>query len=222
MSFKKVILGLVAIAVGIPALFIGFIAVNLFVYGPLKHIWNTHKAEASNQTTWETGFADIYTVVATIVVNNEKHTASMEVICVHKVETQTINFKESHPFVWNMNINFSQQGLAIPLYENYRIVYKTNFSCGGIANQLETKEFPFNLRHPQTVELQITAENVTSRRIYLYEEMVQTYTTQYFPIQVLSVRQERVSDVISRDIYGPADRAVARQREQDDPVANER
>ena len=220
MSFRKVILGLIAVAVGIPALFIGFIALNLFVYGPLKHVWNTHKAEASNQTTWETGFADIYTVAATIEVNDEKHTASMEVICIPKIETQTINFKEAHPFVWNMNINFSQQGLAIPLYENYRVVYKTNFSCGGIANQFEKNGFPFNLRHPQTVELQTTAENVTSRRIFLYEEMVQTHTTQYFPIQVLSLRQEQVSDVISRDIYGPADRAVIREREQDEPSAN--
>jgi len=71
MSFTNVILSIIAIVVALPLVFLSLFALYLFVLGPLQHVWNTHRAEAANQTTWETGFADVYSIEVKIEVNNE-------------------------------------------------------------------------------------------------------------------------------------------------------
>ncbi|MHA1128946.1 MAG: hypothetical protein ACTSRN_08375 [Alphaproteobacteria bacterium] len=137
------------------------------------------------------------------------------------METATITFKEGHPFVWHMYKNFGPLELSIPLFETYSAVFETDHFCAGIAYQLAEKELPFWVRLLQAVEIRHTSEPITSCGISLYQEAVQTKAMQIFPFTLVSVRQERVSDVFPRDAYGPADRAVARVREQGEPSANE-
>ncbi|MBL4873685.1 MAG: hypothetical protein JKY41_09895 [Rhodobacteraceae bacterium] len=220
MSFTRILLTLFAVALGIPAFYVVFFGLNLFVVGPLKHVWNTHRAESTNQTTWETGFADVYTIEATIEMNNEMYSASMDVSCVSKVETKTINFKDGGPFVWTTYQNLNQQGLSIPLPENYSVVFDTKSVCAGIVYQVEEKGFPFSFRRYQIVDIQQIVEPFASCRISLYEDIVQTKMLRLFPLTVLSMRTERVRDVLTRDEYGPTDRAVARERARVEPIAN--
>ncbi len=185
-----------------------------------RHSRNTERAEEFNQGIWNSGFADVYTISATFELNGETQSALMDVICVPKIETKARDIKDG-PHVWDNIVNFSRNGLVIPISDDYRIVYSSSFSCKGLANRQLQNGFPFISNAYQTVRVQHIVEPVTNCAVALYEGSVQIEGLNLHPIEVISVRQEPVSAVLSREDYGVADRAVAYEQGRRGPLRSE-
>lgn len=185
-----------------------------------RHSRNTERAEEFNQGIWNSGFADVYTISATFELNGERQSSLMDVICVPKIETEARDVKGG-PYVWDNVINFSRNGLVIPISDGYRIVYSSSFSCEGLVYERLRNGFPFTSYAHQTASVQHIDEPVTNCMVGLYEGPVQIEGLNLRPIEVLTVRQERVNSVLSREDYGVADRAVAREQGRGDTFRSE-
>lgn len=185
-----------------------------------RHSRNTERAEEFNQRTWNSGFADVYTISATFELYGERQTALMDVICAPKIETKARDIKGG-PYVWDNIRNFNRNGLVIPVSDDYRIVYRSAFSCKGLVNERLKNGFPFTASAYQTANVQHIAEPITNCSVGLDEGAVQIGGLNLRPIEVLSVRQELVSAVLSREDYGVADRAVAYEQGHREPFESE-
>lgn len=195
--------------------------VSVFEATPLfRHAGNTRKAEAFNQAVWESGFVDIYTIKATIEVNDELRSITADVNCVPKIETQRADIKGG-PYVWDFSRSINPPEIFIHITENYRVVFDADFSCGSISKRAGELGFPFTDNSYRAVDIQHITDPVVSCRRAIYEGVIEFRALQIFPIEVMSMRQERVSEVLTREEYGPADRAIARRRERSEPPNNE-
>jgi len=213
MSFKKVILGFVAIVVGLPALLIALYVLKFFGYGALKHVWNTYKAEAINEETWETGFADVYSVESTFQINDQWHSASMDVVCARKIETSTVTIKGGPYFFDSVRVA-SLPRMATQIADNYSIVIDVRAFCHELANEYMGKESAFTALKYRDIVIQYTGEPVATCQISVYSDSVRVGQIQFQPMTVVSMRKERVRDVLSFDEFGPADRQDLNEREQ--------
>ena len=208
----KVIVSLVAIAILIIALMLGWSVLNFKYIGPWQHERNTEKAEISNQTTWETGFADIYTIEVAVKVVGESRSVLMEVVCVPKTVTESISLKNA-VFSRKLVLNFSPKYRYISVPDGYRAIVSTQLSCGGLAKGAEEQGLPFDLEDYQRRSIRHDSE--ASVTCFGHPDVGEWGTRQYFiwgsPIVVLSKSTERVRDVLTREEYGPADLAFVRK-----------
>lgn len=186
MKIIKIILSLAVFAVLAVLLLFGWTALKLNVIGPWQHELNTKEAELFNQTIWETGSADIYTISTIIKIRWVSQPVSMDIICVPKMVTATSTFKNITPYRGTATRSFSPANLNNSLTEDYR--EDNSISCRELARSHVEQRPPYNSGGYQSVE-------------------------------ITSVRQTPVRDVLTREEYGPADRAVirAQERERDAP-----
>lgn len=217
----KVILNLIAIAFLVTIFVVVMVVLQFKYFGPWQHTRNTEKAEAFNQTNWETGFADIYTVEVAVKMNDEMRSVSMDVICARKITTIDVSLKDANTEIRDYVKNFSPREITLPISDDYRVVFEAQLSCAKLAEDLVGQEFPFSPLYYLTAKVQHTSEPSASCQVFLNEGKFQFETLQVFPITVVATRVERVSDVLSREDYGLADIALVRERERENPPPND-
>lgn len=183
---------------------------------------NTKKAEASNQITWETDFADVYSVAATIEVENEKRLILADIICVPKMETRTINFKDGGPSILKPVNSVNPPQLSIPISENFRVEFSSLFDCRYLSRKAEANELPLSMRaFRYTAQVQHISDPLVACTIDMDKGVAEYESLRLFPIEILSATKVRIRDVISRREYGPADRAEINEIERNKPSTNE-
>ena len=214
-GIMKVIVGLVAIAILIVALGFGWAVLEIKYIGPWQHERNTEKAETFNQTTWETGFADIYTIEAAIKVTGENRSFLVDVVCAPKIVTATATLKNGSASSHRSVRNFSPRYRYITVSDGYRAIVSTQFSCNGLAKDAKEQGLPFDLANYLRPSLQLSAEARVSCFGHPDGGVSQYYYIWGSPIAVLSRNTERIRDVLTREEYGPADLAIIRERKRE-------
>lgn len=222
MSWTKIAIWIIVIPILILVLLVSFYFANYLVIGPIRHYFNTEWAEEINADTWENGFADIYTVEAKIEINGETKKQTQDVVFVRKIETADTTFKNGRPMIWDSVRNFSQYKrhgtvIAFPISDTYRFRYSFR----------PTKEKLERLFEGSQTRLYLDAQLIYKGT----PETICHYKTENgsavfgklkaFPIRVLSKKSLRVKEVISKEEFEPADRAVKREIEHSKLTAQE-
>ncbi|MCG7522764.1 hypothetical protein [Ruegeria sp. Ofav3-42] len=78
---RKVILWIIGIAIGVPALVVAFGAFMLFVFYPAKHALNVYRMDAKNERVWEEGTARVVTVEAELRTTSGIEELETDIIC---------------------------------------------------------------------------------------------------------------------------------------------
>lgn len=214
LKFWAMFFGLLAAIVIVPVLlYVLFFGANLFVVGPLRHVWNTHKAEATNLATWETGFADVYTVETAFWINGKPRDISMDVVCARKIETGAISIKGG-PYVWDSVQDISPPRVVAQVFDDYSIAIDLQLQCYELAKEAVGEGHPFRTSNYENVTAQYTAEPVTTCLSPRYNGAPRGVSTTIGPRSVLSVRKVPLRDVLSIDELAPADRNDLRAWQQ--------
>ncbi len=213
----KIIVRLISIAFLVVVFVVVMTVLQFKYFGPWQHIRNTEKAEAFNQTNWETGFADVYTVETAIELNDQMRSVSFEVICARKMKTAGVSLIDNAATIREGTHNFNSRETNLPISDDYQVIFDTQLSCDRLAKDIVGQEFPFSPKYQLSVSVQHISEPNTSCTIHLKGEAFQFETLRVFPVTILSARQERISSVLSRDEYGPADAALIRALESENP-----
>lgn len=206
MTFFELVLRLIGLAIlGIivVAIIAGVFVFKYNVLDPRQHTRNVEKALISNLETWETGIATIYTVIANIETENASHSSSVDVVCAPK--TFTSNGFDGGVRMTRSARDFGTRDLSIPLSGSYRVTFDTDFSCTGLAKHQKEHGFPYAMTGYQPVKIQHGAAPTTSCASFVGQGPVQLRTMRVLPPQVVSVRQEPVSEAISVKVYNPDD-----------------
>ena len=137
----------------------------------------------------------------------------MDVVCARKIETSAVTIKGGPHFFDSVRVA-SLPRMVAQVADNYRIVIDVRTLCRELANEYAGKESPFAALKYREIVIQHTAEPVATCQTSVYSGSVRIGQMQFEPMTVVSMRKERVRDVLSFEEFGPADRRDLHEREQ--------
>ena len=224
----KIVFNLIAIGLLIILFVVVMIVLQLNYFGPRQHTRNTAKAESFNQTNWESGFGDIYTIEASVEASDEMRSVSMDVICVKKMITADVSLKNGTAYIRERFLDLNSTELTIPISNNYQVVFNVGTLCKRLAGYkagqkteyFAGQEIPFSPFHHLSVTVRRLVEPLASCTVHTKGEVFQHEALRLFPMTVLSITQEPVRDILSRKEYGPADAAHIRELGRENPSQN--
>lgn len=186
--------------------FANFMIQTKFI-GPWKHKRNTETAEKKNDEIWNHGIGKRYVIGAKIEFGGIEKSKSVEVICIEKTETANIDLKGG-PYVWNRERSFGEKGFEFRVSDEYGVYFKIDTSCPELARLQEQQTLPIVLQTGPSVEVRRLSEPEISCWRSLRNGGFEVGSLRVFPLVVQSAGQDEVRKLLSREVYGPADRAI--------------
>ncbi len=201
------IFSIIIIVVLLGALFFANIMFQTNFVGPRKHSRNTEAAEEKNDRIWSHGVGKKYVIRVKTEFDGIERSKSIEVICAKKTETGYIPLT-SGPRVWNMDQSFGERSFRFRVSDEYDVNFRIGTSCPELARQQEKQALPIVLQGGLSVEIRHLSDPAISCRRSLRSGGFQVGSLRVFPLVVQSASQEKVRKLLSREAYGPADRAI--------------
>lgn len=130
---KRVILWSIAILVGIPLAFIAVLAFLFFVFYPLEHRWNLHKAGNLNDQVWEDSTARIATVEVQITGDGQTRTLSKDIVCYQGNFARPWNLKDGRPARGVTSHSTGPEALEVDFDKGASLYIDLQFMCGRVG-----------------------------------------------------------------------------------------
>jgi len=133
------------------------------------------------------------------------------------METETISIKGG-PYFFKGVSNFSgRQELVVPFAMGYNVRVSVAESCETLLRLWAENGLPAGLSSSLPARIQHYSSTLVSCSILPNKKLFQLQNLEVNPIEIVSVRQAPINELLSREEYGPADRAVARELDISEP-----
>ncbi|HEX2255256.1 MAG TPA: hypothetical protein VHG92_00910 [Afifellaceae bacterium] len=209
-SFCRFVLVLLGAIVGLPVLVVLSVVAAHFLR-PLTHEQNVNRAERSNETTYQTGQGYEFVAEFRVDVGEESRIQLTPIKCVPKQEA-SLSFK-SGAMTWDMMKRFSDDAIRSPIRESQNLVFEMRSANCYSMIRFHRQGAPEIFLYPSMSAWVFSEieEEETACLVILRDRPVPVDGLVVHPPRVVQVREAPVRELVSREEYGPADRALNRQ-----------
>ncbi len=127
--WKKQLLWVLGILLGLPLLFFGFLAFMLFVFYPLQHKVQVALADRANSALWETDEARAATLEIDVTHDGNMQTLSAEMICYESEVARPWTLKEGAPKRYTSQQYDGPDALEMLLENGASIMIEIDYPC---------------------------------------------------------------------------------------------
>lgn len=200
----------VAVLVGLIVLGALSLAGNIYVFQPMKHSRNVAAAERQNLVNYQSGKGYVFEIKFSAEVTGTSSAETRQVVCYPKNEAQ-LTFK-SGAMTWDMLNRKGPEVVDVKLLGGRTLTFDSKINCSILVHSYNNHDQKIDAGSKFRAELSTLITGDSSSCNIHVKKVVQTIgeLIVHAP-EVINAAEVPVSQTVSREEYGPADRGLFKE-----------